>query len=112
MAKFYGVVGYAHTVEVEPGIWVEDQIVERPYYGDLVRKYSRHQPAGGVNDDIILSCNISIIADPYANQNFQYMRYVEVSGVKWIISGVEPQRPRLILTTGGVYNGQTANTSS
>lgn len=111
MAKFYGVIGYAETVEVEPGIW-EEQIVEHQYYGDLVRKYSRYQQTGGVNDDIVFSSNISIVADPYANQNFQHMRYVKIMGAKWTITGVDVQRPRLILTTGGVYNEQTTNTSN
>ena len=63
MAKFYGNIGYIATVEVEPGLW-EEQIIERPYYGDLTRNTSRFQSSGGVNDNITVSNNISIIADP------------------------------------------------
>lgn len=105
MAKFYGNIGYIETVEVEPGIW-EEQIVERPYYGDLTRNISKFQPSGGVNDDINISNTISIVADPYANENFQHMRYVEFMGTKWKITNVEVNYPRLILTAGGVYNGE------
>ena len=36
MAKFYGSVGYAETVETRPGVRVE-KIVEYPYYGDFIR---------------------------------------------------------------------------
>lgn len=104
MAKFYGNIGYINTVEVEPGCW-EEQSVERPYYGDLTRNTSRYQTSGGVNDNINISNNISIIADPYANENFQYMRYVVIRGTKWMITNVEIQYPRMILTVGGVYNG-------
>ena len=104
MAKYYGNIGYINTVEVEPGIW-EEQIVERPYYGDLTRNTSRYQTSGGVNDDINVSNNISIVADPYANENFQHMRYAEFMGAKWKITNVEIQYPRIILTIGGVYNG-------
>lgn len=104
MAKFYGNVGYIETVETEPGCW-EEQIIERPYYGDLIRNTSRYQSSGGVNDDININNNISIIADPYANENFQHMRYVEFMGAKWKITNVEIQYPRIILTIGGVYNG-------
>ena len=105
MAKFYGNIGYIKTVEVEPGIW-EEQVIERPYYGDLTRNTSRFQSSGGVNDDINISNNISIVADPYANENFQHMRYVEFMGAKWKITNVEVKYPRLILTAGGVYNGE------
>lgn len=105
MAKFYGNIGYINTMEVEPGYW-EEQIIERPYYGDLTRNTSRYQSSGGVNDDINISNNISILADPYANENFQHMRYVEFMGTKWKITNVEVQYPRIILTVGGVYNGE------
>lgn len=103
MAKFYGIIGYAKTVETEPGIWTEE-ITERRYYGDLVRNNSRYQQSGGVNDDIVLSNNISIVADPYANENYLHIRYVELMGVKCKVTNVDVQYPRLILTTGGVYN--------
>ena len=57
------------------------------------------------NDDIIISNEISIIADKFAYENFYAMKYVEYSGAKWKITNVEVQHPRLILTTGGIYNG-------
>ena len=105
MAKFYGVVGYSKTVEVKPGIW-QEQIVEHFYYGDITRVTGGFQPSGRVNDDINISNAISIVADPFARENFQYMRYVELNGVKWKITNVEIQTPRLLLTVGGVYNGE------
>lgn len=103
MAKFYGNIGYAETVEVKPGIW-EEQIVERPYYGDLLRLTSTSQSSGGVNNNINIANSISVVADPYANKNFHQMRYVEFMGTKWQITNVEVKYPRLILTVGGVYN--------
>ena len=106
MAKFCGKIGYAQTVEIDPGIW-EEQIVERgPYYGDVTRNTSRYQPSGGVNDNINISNNINIVADPYANENFQHMRYVVFKGTKWEITNVEVQYPRILLSIGGVYNGK------
>lgn len=105
MAKFYGNIGYINTVEVKPGIW-DEQTKELPYYGDITRNTSRYQSSGGVNDNINISNSISIIADPYAMENFQHMRYVIFMGTKWKIESVEVQYPRLILTVGGVYNGR------
>lgn len=105
MAKFYGEIGYASTVETKPGVY-EEQIVERSYYGDLIRNTRRLQSADQVNDDINISNEISIVADPYATNNFHTMRYAVFMGTKWKISNVEVSYPRLILTLGGVYNGQ------
>lgn len=107
MAKFYGSVGYADTVETAPGVW-EEGITERMYFGDLTRNTRRLQSSETLNDDINVANEISIVADPFANQNFHKMRYVSFMGSKWKITNVEVQYPRLILTIGGVYNGQTA----
>lgn len=105
MAKFYGNIGYITTVEIEPGIWVENQIIERPYFGDLIRNISKSQSSGGVNDNINIANDISIVADPYAYENFHHMKYVEFMGTKWCITSVDATKyPRLILTVGGVYN--------
>lgn len=104
MAKFYGKIGYAESKETIPGIW-EEQIIEREYRGDLIRNTRRMQTAETLNDDINISNEISIVADPYANQNFHSMRYVEFMGAKWKISNVDVQYPRLILSIGGIYNG-------
>lgn len=104
MAKFYGVIGFAETVETEPGIW-EEVTTERNYSGDLVRNSRNLQPSDSVNDNINISNEISIIADPYAEQNFHNMRFVKFMGAKWKIKNVEVLYPRLRLTVGGVYNG-------
>ena len=103
MAKWYGKIGYADNVEVEPGVW-EDSIVEHPYYGDLNRNTRSLQNSGGINDNINLSNEVSIVADPYASENFYKMRYVEFAGTKWKITNVEVRYPRLILSIGGVWN--------
>ena len=104
MAKFYGKIGYAMTKETTPGVWVEE-IVERSYYGDVIRNIRRLQGSENLNDDINVSNEISIVADAFANQNFHSMRYVEYMGAKWKVSSVEVKYPRLILNMGGVYNG-------
>lgn len=104
MAKFYGVIGYAVTEMTERGIY-EERIVETEYIGDVLRNTRRLRDGSKINDDITISNQISIIADPYASNNFHAMRYVEFMGAKWKVSEVEVQYPRLILTLGGLYNG-------
>lgn len=107
MAKWYGVIGFAKTVETEPGLWVE-QINERSYAGDLLSNNRRLQSSDSVNDNINVSNQISIVTDPYADQNFYAIRYVEFRGTKWKVTNAEVQFPRLILSLGGVYNGEQA----
>lgn len=106
MAKFFGAIGYAETKETTPGVW-EEQIAERMYYGDLTRNTRRLQTSDKLNDDINITNEISIVADPFAYQNFHSMKYVVFMGAKWKIESVEVQYPRLILTIGGVYNVET-----
>lgn len=107
MAKWYGVIGFSETVETTPGVYVE-QITERHYYGDVIRNSRRLQSSDQLNDDVNVSNEISIVADPYAVQNFHTMRYIEFMGTKWKTTNVEVRYPRLILTVGGVYNGEQA----
>lgn len=103
MAKFCGVIGYAVTEEIEPGVYVE-KIVENEYYGDVIKNTRRLKEANKVNDDINVSNQFSIVADPFANNNFHAMRYIVFMGAKWKITDVEVQYPRLILSVGGLYN--------
>ena len=103
MAKFYGNIGFSNTIETSPGIW-EESYITRSYYGDFVRDVSRWHTSGKVNDDITLNNSISIVADPYATENFQKMRYVEYLGNKWKIDSIEIQYPRLILSIGGEWH--------
>ena len=103
MAKWYGNIGFSETVEVEPGIH-DQRYTDRKYYGELVRNTSKFQTSGGVNDNVNVYTELSIVSDPYANANFLRMRYVEMYGAKWKINNVEVKYPRLILSIGGVYN--------
>lgn len=105
MAKYYGDIGFAESVETRPGRW-EEKIVERPYFGDTIRNTRLLQNSGNVNDNINVANQISIVADPYAMNNFFAMRYVEYMNARWKVTNVELQYPRLILSLGGLYNGQ------
>lgn len=106
MAKWYGVVGYAETKQTQPGVWKED-ITERNYSGDITRNSSRwSMSSDSTNDDLSINNQISILADPYAYQNFHSIKYIEFMDAKWKVTSIDAsQYPRLILTIGGVYNG-------
>lgn len=113
MAKWYGEIGYAETVEspVGSGIYVES-ITKKDYYGDVLRSKKFIQNSNEINDNINISNQISIVADPFAYKNFHLMRYVEFMGTKWKVSDVEVQYPRLVLSLGGVYNEESSDPAS
>lgn len=107
MAKFHGNIGYSQSVEISAGVW-QDQITEREYYGDIIKESRQWTNSGQVNDNLIINNRISVVSDDFANVNFSAMRYVIWSGVYWKISNIEIQRPRIMLSLGGVYNGPKA----
>ena len=104
MAKYSGTIGY--EVMTFDGIDSHDiETVERHVKGDLLQNHSKWDTAEKINDDINISNRISIIADPYAMQNFHLMKYATFMGSKWKIVSVDVAYPRLILSLGGVWNG-------
>jgi len=108
MAKFYGAVGYVEEVETATDVH-ENKPIERMYKGDLLKVNRRLENGVDINDDVTISNQISIVADPYANNHMHTMRYVKWRGIPWKVVNVDAsQAPRLILTLGGVYNGEIA----
>ena len=109
MAKYYDKIGFAITLETDPinhpGVY-EDTIKEEYYVGDLVANMnSRWMDTSQINKDLKINNKISIVADAFAENNFHAIKYLWYRGVKWEVISVEVLRPRLILTTGGKYNG-------
>lgn len=104
MAKFYGKVGYVEVVETSYQVY-EPREYERSYYGDITRCTRRVDTGSNLNDNITVNNLISIVADAYAFDHIFAMRYIWWMGQRWKITNVEVQRPRLVLTLGGVYNG-------
>lgn len=102
MAKYFGKIGYAITKETAPSVY-EEEITEREYYGDVLSFSKRYQNTEYVNDNIEINNRISILGDPFAYENFLYIRYVTWMGQKWKVSSVDVEYPRLTLTIGGVY---------
>lgn len=109
MAKWCGMIGYGISKETSPDVW--DAVIEEHFYaGDLLEITFRDQPTQHLNDDLVVSNSISIVADAFARENFAYMRYVEFMGAKWKISTAKVAYPRIVLTIGGVYNGDETGT--
>lgn len=103
MAKFCGDVIYSRSRETSPGVWTEETVA-RPYTGDVLSRNWRWENSQQVNDNLNVSNRISIVADQFAYENMFAIKAVKWSGACWKVTDVEQQRPRLILSIGGVYN--------
>lgn len=109
--RFSGTVGYAEQAETIPGVWT-DVITEYHYSGDVIRN-NRHLGSPTLEPpvtqgELALENSFSILADAHAYANFMNMRYISWEGTNWKITNIEVRRPRLILTVGGQWDGNTA----
>ena len=104
MAKYAGLVGYVTQEESVPGVWspVENPKLMR---GDIIRQASSSQNDNKVNSDIALSHRVSLLGDAYAFGNYYNIKWIDIDGRKWEVTSVEIQRPRIIVTLGGLWNG-------
>ena len=106
MARWFGKVGYSEAVETAPGVWTPQDIV-REYYGDVVRNTTRWTGnSDSTNDDLTINSQISIVSDPFAIAHFHAIKWIEFMGVRWKVTNIDPQPPRLLLSLGGVYHGE------
>jgi hypothetical protein len=103
MSKYSGVIGYALCQETEPGVWT-DSIIEKKIYGDLVKDSRRLVDNNLINDNVIISNNISIVCNKFMLENLAFIKYITYMNSKWKVSNVEIKPPRLIITLGGLYN--------
>jgi hypothetical protein len=101
--RYHGKIGYFETVETKPGL-MEKKIIFKEAYGDVVRNTKRDQSNTWVNDTIVVSNQISIVADPYAREHFFYIKCIEWQGALWKVNSVDVQYPRLVLELGGLYD--------
>lgn len=107
MPKYYDEIGFATTIEdpIDSGIW-KNTITKKKYPGDVLNATRRIVVTDNINATLDTSNRISIIANEYAMQNFHSIRYAKYLGAKWKVNSVEVQAPRLILSLGGLYNGE------
>ena len=103
--KWFGQVGFEEdSYKVAPGIY-ESRIIERDYYGDVLR-HKKTFDNSQIVTDFNISNQLSIVSDEFLAQNLHKIVYVTFMGAKWRVSSVDIQWPRLILEIGSVYKGK------
>lgn len=104
MARYCGLIGFSSTVETAPGVW-EDIITERKYYGDISKDFRKSSDKNKIIRDVSINNLFSIVADPFAFENLEFIKYVKYLGIAWTVESVEVQYPRLLISVGGRWNG-------
>lgn len=103
--KWYGEIGFDVPIIKAKGVY-DHEFIPKQYYGDVINLSSRWQQTEHVNDDLKINVKISVMGDPFIEEKFPYIKYVKYMGHKWSVTEVTPNRPRMELTLGGLYNGQ------
>lgn len=111
MARYCGLIGFSTTKETASGVYEED-ITERKYYGDVTKDFRKDTRTDKIVRDVTISNTFSIVADPFAFENLQFIKYLKYMGIAWNVESVEVQYPRLLISVGGKWNGPDGNESS
>ena len=103
--KYFGKVGFVRPKETAPGVYEEEEII-RPYFGDVINRTFQWENSDNLNDNINVRSEISIVADMFAYDNFPHIRFVEYMGANWKVTSMRDERPRIVLSIGGLWNGK------
>lgn len=103
MRRFFGKVGY--VTEVREDDTYEDVATEREYYGEVKRSSRYFRTEDSVLGEVTQRTRIEVMADAYALENYEDIRYVIWAGTPWTVDSVDEERPRLVLFLGDRYNG-------
>lgn len=100
--KWFGNIAFSNQVETEPDVW-EEQVVLRQFMGDVVRASKNNDANTDINVNISISNQLSVVMDPFIQNNFHKILYVDFNGAKWTVSSAEIRDRRILLSFGKLY---------
>ena len=109
MARFHGNVGFLISVDNQETGMASMKAVEKPYYGRILEHTRRWESSEHLNDDLAVSNQIAITANDFAFRYMSSIAYVKWMGGAWKVTSIRVSHPEIVLTLGGVWNGQTGS---
>ena len=111
MARYHDRVGFLIPIDDQRTGLATNRVVERPYYGKVLEHTRRWESSEHVNDDLSISNQISITANDYAFKHMSAIAYARYMGGYWKVTSIRVKGPEIVLTLGGVWNGQVESTA-
>lgn len=104
MKRYYGNIGYEITTMDDEDLGVpKTETIVKGCYGEVLQNYRNLGDSEEVHQSIVTGNRISILADPYALNNFFNIKWIEWNSAKWTVKKVEVVDRRLILSLGELY---------
>lgn len=105
--KYSGMAGVVEdSIEISPGIWKPAGVREIKATGDFVSSRKEFSVrSDSTNDDVTMSNTISIVMSKDLFNNLSNLRYLTVNGARYKVTSFEINRPRIVITLGGLWNG-------
>jgi hypothetical protein len=104
MAKTSLTLGFAVQSETAPDVFTANIYEKTNYPADVLQDQKQWKPGESTNDTLDIMNKFSVLLDDYLMVNLAQLRYVVYGGVKWQVRTLNPKRPRLDISVGGVYN--------
>ena len=104
--RYSGVIGFSTPTEISPGVY-EDVITERPYLGDVKQRTEAFITGATMQPTYRTSTSVSVLSDGTLKEMYENVRYVVYKGIRWTVSSIVHEYPRITLFLGEVYNGPT-----
>lgn len=95
------------AIEDPPGVWSPESVIEHSVKGDILRARMIVKDRDQMIDDLNIDNQVSVVMDPFTRANTHNLKYVIMHGTRWEVRSISINRPRLVITLGGVYNGPT-----
>lgn len=105
--KWFGQIGFeGESEQTSPFDYDPPKIIERNYYGDVLRHKIANDTSNIVTDFKITN-QLSVLSDPYLYKNLTKIVYVTFLGSKWKVGNVDIQYPRIIIDIGETYKEES-----
>lgn len=119
--KFKGKLGVIGDYEEEivdgipTGVY-KSKIIEIMIYGDILQVSQQYTSSDKINKDVTLNNRYSFVA----SSDILYLMssltpkasiYLDLNGVKWSVTDIRINTPRITLDIGGIFNEEKGSTS-
>lgn len=102
--RYSGMLGISEQKEVDGGVW-EEVITEHKVSGTVTQRTETVEQGDSILPRYRTTTTVSVLSRGIGIMDNSGLRYLTMSGKKWVISTHRLRYPRLILYIGEEYHG-------